>query len=76
MQRNVGEGKSHAEWLEELKGYVETEEHEAHGEDGPVIEHTPVNGNDPEPLAAEPEEPKDGEAVPEPAEPSWNPQSK
>ncbi len=69
-------GKGHVEWLKELKGYVEQEECEANGEDGPVIEHATANGNDPEPLAPEPDEPKDGEAVSEPAEPSWKPQSK
>ncbi len=56
VQRNVGDGQSHAEWLEELKGYVEAEERESDGEDGPVVERVTVNGDDPGQLATEPEE--------------------
>ena len=36
VQRNVGDGQSHAEWLEELKGYVEQEERGGDGDEGPV----------------------------------------
>ncbi len=63
VQRSVGEGKSHAEWLKELRDYVDNEE-DADGDEELVIEHITANGNDPRHLPAEPDEPKNGEDVP------------
>ena len=76
VQRNVSEGKSHVEWLEELKGYVEGEERESDGEDGPVVERVTVNGDDPGQLATEPEEQGDGEDAPDQVESIWKPQGR
>ena len=76
VQRSVGDGQSHAEWLEELKGYVEQEElgHDDH--QGPTIEGTAVNGEDPGEPPCGPDGGIEGEAEPDQRGPFRNPQSR
>ncbi len=76
VQRNVGGDKTHAEWLEELKGYVEQEElgHDDH--QGPTIEGTAVNGEDPGEPPCGPDGGIEGEAEPDQRGPFRNPQSR
>ncbi len=76
VQRSVGEGKGHAEWLEELKGYVEQEELEHDDHQGLIIEGTAVNGEDPGEPPDEPDGAEGGDAGPNQDGPVWKPQSK
>jgi hypothetical protein len=76
VQRNVGEGKSHTEWLEELRGYVEQEELEHDDHQGPTIEGTAVNGKDPGEPPDEPDGAGGRDAGPDQDGPVWKSQSK
>ena len=58
--RSAEQGKSHAEWLRELKGCVNIEENTDHDHQGPTVEGAAVNGEDPGEPPPEPDD--EGEA--------------
>ncbi len=76
VQRNVGDGQSHAEWLAELRDYVDHEEKADDDHQGPIIEGTAVNGEDPgePPCGLDPA--GEDDAGPDQDGPVWKPQSK
>ena len=69
-------GQGHAEWLKELKGYVEQEENADDDHQGPAIEGTAVNGEDPGEPPDEPDGGIEGEVEPDQRGPVRNPQSR
>ncbi len=76
VQRNVGDGQSHAEWLAELRDYVDHEEKADDDHQGPIIEGTAVNGEDPGEPPCGPDPAGEDDAGPDQDGPVWKPQSK